>query len=125
MKKLKVLVIDDVAEMRLLIKSFLKMSFPDIEMDLVSSGKDALSKIQVNTYDVVLCDWEMPEMNGDEILKWMKEQDGIKDIPFIMVTAHNEKEYILNAMKLGVTDYIIKPFTAEIIGNKISGVVKK
>lgn len=117
---MKLLIVDDITEMRVMIKTFLRMSFPDIETDEANSGAATLKKLQTGKYDLVLCDWDLPDMKGDEILKWTRDQTALKDMPFIMITAHNEKDYIVNAIKLGVTDYIVKPLSADTLSAKVN-----
>ena len=70
-------------------------------------------------FDLILCDWNMPEMSGLELLQAIRADDNLKDIPFVMVTAEAKKENIIEAVKAGVDSYIVKPFTAETIGEKL------
>jgi len=115
---MKVLVVDDFATMRRIVKNVLRqIGFANIgEAD---DGKAALKVLKEEKFDLILCDWNMPEMSGLEVLKQMKSDDALKDIPFVMVTAEAQKDHIIEAVKAGVNSYIVKPFTAETIGEKL------
>ncbi len=115
---MKILVVDDFSTMRRIIKNILKqIGFTDI--DEAENGQVALSKLNDNDYDLVVSDWNMPEMTGIELLKAVRATEAIKDIPFLMVTAEAKKENVVEAVKAGVNNYIVKPFTAEILQEKI------
>lgn len=109
---MKVLVVDDFATMRKIIKNVLKQI--NIENVLeAENGKHALSLLQNDPVDLIISDWIMPEMTGIEFLKACKADDNIKKIPFIMVTAEAQKDNIMEAIKSGVDNYIVKPFTPD------------
>lgn len=115
---MKVLVVDDFATMRRIVKNVLKqIGFTNISE--ADDGKTALKALKGEKFDLILCDWNMPEMSGLEVLKQMKSDDALKDIPFVMVTAEAQKDNIIEAVKAGVNSYIVKPFTAETIGEKL------
>lgn len=115
---MKVLVVDDFATMRRIVKNVLKqIGFTNISE--ADDGKTALKALKGEKFDLILCDWNMPEMTGLEVLKQMKSDDALKDIPFVMVTAEAQKDNIIEAVKAGVNSYIVKPFTAETIGEKL------
>ena len=118
---MKVLVVDDFATMRRILKNILKqIGFSNIaEAD---DGKTALAELKKERFDLVLCDWNMPEMSGIELLQNIRSDDELKDIPFVMVTAEAQKDNILEAVKAGVNNYVVKPFTAETIGEKLKKV---
>jgi len=115
---MKVLIVDDFATMRRILKNILKqIGFSNIaEAD---DGKTALTELKKDKFDLILCDWNMPGMSGLELLQNVRSDAGLKDTPFIMVTAEAQKENILEAVKAGVTNYVVKPFTAETIGEKL------
>ena len=115
---MKVLVVDDFATMRRIVKNVLRqIGFANISE--ADDGKTALKALKGEKFDLILCDWNMPEMSGLEVLKQMKSDDALKDIPFVMVTAEAQKDNIIEAVKAGVNSYIVKPFTAETIGEKL------
>ena len=118
---MKVLIVDDFATMRRILRNILKqIGFTDIaEAD---DGNTALKELQKGKFDLVLCDWNMPEMPGIELLKTLKADEQLKDIPFVMVTAEAQKENIIEAVKTGVSSYIVKPFTAETVNEKLKKV---
>jgi len=116
--KMKVLVVDDFSTMRRIVKNILRqLGFENIiEAD---DGTSAVSKLESERIDLVISDWNMPKMSGLELLKWVRSQDEFKDLPFLMVTAEAQKENVLEAVKAKVSNYIVKPFTAETLSEKI------
>ena len=120
---MKVLVVDDFATMRRILKNILKqIGFSNINE--VENGKEALKELKSGDYDLVLCDWNMPEMTGIELLSQVRAEEQLKDLPFVMVTAEAQKDNIIDAVKAGVTSYVVKPFTAETIDAKLRKVFK-
>lgn len=116
--KMKVLVVDDFATMRRIVKNILKqIGFTNIIE--AEDGKSALKILQNDKFDLVMCDWNMPEMPGIELLGKVRADEQLKGIPFVMVTAEAQKENIIEAVKAGVNSYIVKPFTAEIVEQKL------
>ena len=115
---IKVLVVDDFATMRRIVKGVLKqMGFDKIvEAEDGSIAMDTLKKEEIG---LIVSDWNMPKMTGLDLLKAVRGDDGLKGIPFIMVTAEGLKENVLEAVKVGVTNYIVKPFTPEAFSEKI------
>jgi len=86
------------------------------------NGKTALAELKKEQFDLILCDWNMPEMSGLELLQKIRSDDELMDTPFVMVTAEAQKDNILEAVKAGVNNYVVKPFTAETIGEKLKKV---
>jgi two-component system, chemotaxis family, chemotaxis protein CheY len=116
-----VLVVDDFATMRRILKNILRqIGFTSISE--AEDGTSALTMLKKKKFDLILCDWNMPEMPGIELLKQVRADDGLKDIPFVMITAEAKKENILAAVQAGVSNYVVKPFTAEIISEKLAKV---
>lgn len=109
---MKVLVVDDFATMRKIIKNVLKQINIEDVLE-AESGKHALSVLKNDAVDLIISDWIMPEMTGIEFLKACKGDDAYKGIPFIMVTAEAQKDNIMEAIKSGVDNYIVKPFTPD------------
>ena len=116
--KMKVLVVDDFSTMRRIVKNILRqLGFENIvEAD---DGETAMRKLESERIDFVVSDWNMPKMSGLELLKWVRSHDEFKDMPFLMVTAEAQKENVLEAVKAKVSNYIVKPFTAETLAEKI------
>ncbi len=119
---LKVLVVDDFQTIRNIMKSILKkLGLTNIvEAD---NGSSALNVLQNNKIDLVFADCNMPGMSGIELLKAVRADEKLKQIPFIMVTAEAQKARILEAIKAGVSAYVIKPFTIDIIKDRLSKIM--
>lgn len=127
-KNLKILIVDDFEMIRVTIKSALgKLGITSIEE--AKDGADGLrilkSRVAAGqTFDLIFCDWNMPNMTGIELLAECKKDPSIAPIPFIMVTSEMEKGAVLEAIKLGAIDYVVKPFAVETIEKKIQKVFK-
>ncbi|MCL0067237.1 response regulator [Thermodesulfovibrionales bacterium] len=121
---IKVLVVDDFPTMRRIIKNLLKqIGFEHIEE--AENGTQALNKLKNDSFGLVVSDWNMPEMNGITFLRNTRQSEDFKGIPFLMVTAEAEKEKVIEAVKAGVDSYIVKPFTSEILKEKIEKIAEK
>jgi two-component system chemotaxis response regulator CheY len=115
---MKVLVVDDFPTMRRIIKNLLKqLGFQHIEE--AEDGQNALNLLNEEPYDFVVTDWNMPKMSGIDLLRNIRAHTKYKGTPVLMVTAESDKEYILEAIQAGVNNYIVKPFTAETLKDKI------
>jgi len=114
----KILLVDDVASMRDVIKAFLH-SGGHTQIDSAHDGVHARQQINNNDYAVVICDLEMPKMNGIELLQYVRTQHQQRHVQFVMVTAHNNKDNIKQAMVAGVNDYIAKPFQPDSLIKKV------
>jgi len=122
--KIKVLVVDDFPTMRRIVKNLLKqLGFENI--DEAENGEDALRKLKSGDYGLVVSDWNMPVMEGLDLLKHIRNDPQLKDIPFLMVTAEAEKEKVIEAIKAGVDNYIVKPFTGEVLKEKLEKIAQK
>ena len=119
MSKVSVLVVDDASFIRDLIKNCLRNYFPGIRIEDAVNGRKAQTLLTRESFDLVLCDWEMPEMSGLELLSWCREQDQLKTLPFIMVTSRGDKENVIQAIQAGVSDFVSKPFTNEQLLSKV------
>ena len=121
---IRVLVVDDFATMRRIIKGVLKqLGFSNIVE--AEDGDVALEELKKDEYGLILADWNMPNMSGLELLKAVRGDKNLQRIPFIMVTAEGQKDNILEAVKAGVSNYVIKPFTPETINEKLKKVFKE
>lgn len=120
---MRVLVIDDFATMRKIEKNILgQLGIKNV--DEADDGSTALPKLKANQYDVVLLDWNMPNMTGLELLKAMRAEDSLKSVPVIMVTAEALKDNVVAAAQAGVNDYVVKPFNAATLEEKLRKVLK-
>jgi len=117
-QNMKILVVDDFSTMRRIVRNILKqLGYSNvIEADDGSTALDTLKKERI---DFIVSDWNMPKMTGLELLKLVRGDDSLKSIPFLMVTAEAKKENITDALQNGVSNYIVKPFTAETLKEKI------
>ena len=116
-----VLVVDDYNTMIRIISNLLKqLGFQDI--DDASNGAAALEKLRAKPYGLVISDWNMEPMTGYELLKEVRADANLTKIPFIMVTAESKTENVIAAKKAGVNNYIVKPFNAQTLQNKIAAV---
>ncbi|NBA94445.1 response regulator [Pseudomonas sp. R5(2019)] len=125
MSKVSVLVVDDAPFIRDLMKKCLRNYFPGMVIEDAINGRKAQVLLQTQKFDLVLCDWEMPEMSGLELLSWCRSQDGHKALPFIMVTSRGDKENVVQAIQAGVSDFIGKPFTNEQLLTKVQKALGK
>ena len=119
---LNVLVVDDFASIRRMVKSALEQ-IGFIKIFEAKDGSDALKMLKEKEIGLVLCDWNMPEMNGIDLLKAIKSDESLKDVPFILVTSEGHKNNVVEAVQAGVSNYIIKPFSAETLQEKIKKVL--
>ena len=125
----KFLVVDDFATMRKIIKKVLtELGYTNVEE--ADDGKTALPMIQQaftagKPYQFVISDWNMPGMQGIELLKACKADNNLKNTPFMLVTAESEQKHILEAAKAGVSDYVVKPFNSATLKQKLERVYAK
>jgi two-component system chemotaxis response regulator CheY len=121
---LRVLVVDDFPTMRRIVKNLLKqIGFENI--DEAEDGMQALQKLKTGQYGLVVSDWNMPNMEGIDLIRKIRQDPKLKDTPFLMVTAEAEKEKVIEAIKAGVDNYIVKPFTAEVLKEKLEKISEK
>ncbi|MCI5064247.1 response regulator [bacterium] len=122
-KEMPVLVVDDFSTMRRIVKNCLKqLGFSNLHE--AADGEIAWEKIQQQEFALIVSDWNMPNKMGIDLLRDVRAHDDYKDIPFLMVTAEAQKENILEAAKAGVSNYIIKPFTADLLLQKLELIFK-
>ncbi|QLC73215.1 response regulator [Pseudomonas sp. LPB0260] len=119
MSKVNVLVVDDATFIRDLVKKGLRDHFPGVQIHEAINGRKAQQLLGRVAIDLILCDWEMPEMSGLELLSWCREEEPLKAIPFIMVTSRGDKENVVQAIQAGVSDFIGKPFSNEQLVTKV------
>jgi two-component system chemotaxis response regulator CheY len=116
--EMKILVVDDMSTMRRIVKNiFRQLGFSHVEE--AENGKDALDKLKAGKFDLVVSDWNMPVMPGIELLRNIRADAGLKHIPVLMVTAEAHQANLVEAIQAGVSNYIVKPFTAETIKEKL------
>ena len=116
---IKVLVVDDMSTMRRIVKNVLKqIGYSDILE--AENGQDALTKLKAGGFGLVVSDWNMPVMPGIELLRSVRADADLKSLPFLMVTAEAQKENIIEAVQAGVSNYVVKPFTADALLEKLN-----
>ncbi len=121
---IKVLVVDDMSTMRLIVKTVLKqVGYTDIKT--AENGEEALKKLRMGGFGLVVSDWQMPVMTGLDMLKAIRADPELKHLPVLMVTAEAEKENIIEVVQAGVNNYVVKPFTAEALQKKLTKVFAK
>jgi two-component system, chemotaxis family, chemotaxis protein CheY len=123
-KNIKILVVDDFATMRKVIRNLLKQ----VGYENIAEAEDgvlALRVLKSQKVDLVISDWNMPNMTGLELLKAVRADEELKTTPFLMVTAEALQDNVIAAVKAGVSNYIVKPFTAEVLNDKITKILEK
>lgn len=121
-----ILVVDDFSTMRRIVKTALRqLGFENVTE--AEDGQIALSKLQSapTPFKLVVSDWNMPNMMGIDLLRAVRGDEKLKAVPFLMVTAEAQKENVLEAVKAGVSNYIIKPFTADQLQQKLEAIFSK
>ena len=122
--ELKILVVDDFSTMRRIVRNLLKESgFNNVEE--AEDGHEAFKMLQAGSFDFVVSDINMPNMNGFELLRSIRADDKLKELPVLMVTAEARKEDIINAAQSGASGYIVKPFTRAVLEDKLSKILSK
>ncbi|AEJ15699.1 response regulator receiver protein [Pseudomonas putida S16] len=122
---MNVLVVDDAPFIRDLVRKCLRNAFPGMTIDDAVNGRKAMAMLGKEAFDLVLCDWEMPEMSGLELLTWCRQQPELKNLQFIMVTSRGDKENVIQAIQAGVSDFVGKPFTNEQLLTKVKKALTK
>ena len=125
MAKFRALVVDDASFVRDLVKKTLRDTIPVIESHDAINGKKAQTLMKNGKFDLILCDWEMPEMSGLELLSWARSTEAYKKTPFIMITSRGDRSHVVEAVQSGVSEYLGKPFSAEQLVGKIFKVFGK
>lgn len=120
-KGIPILVVDDFNTMRRIVKGCLKqLGFENVTE--AEDGSVALSKLQSGEFKLIISDWNMPNMMGLDLLKAVRADTRLKGIPFLMVTAEAQKDNIIEAAKSGVSNYVVKPFTTDILQEKLTAI---
>lgn len=123
-KNLKILVVDDFSTMRRIIRNLLKeLGFTNV--DEAEDGVVALQKLKGGGFEFVVSDWNMPNMTGIELLRAIRADATLKQLPVIMVTAEAKKENIIEAAQAGANGYVVKPFTAATLEEKLNKIFEK
>ncbi len=123
-KNMSILVVDDFPTMRRIVRTLLKeLGFANV--DEAEDGQQALSKLKGGGFELVVSDWNMPNVDGLEMLRRIRADDGLKHLPVLMVTAEAKKENIIAAAQAGASGYVVKPFTAATLEEKLNKIFEK
>ena len=124
-RELRVLIVDDFAPMCELVgRSLVSLGISSISM--AAGAVDAVQQIKEGAhFDLIIADWNMPNMTGLELLQYVRSEQKLKDTPFLMITAEATKQNLIDAVKAGVSQYIVKPFTPAALEEKIEAILPK
>ncbi len=115
---IRILIVDDFSTMRRIIKNILKqLGFENVEE--AENGADAYEMLDAEKFDFIITDWNMPVMDGLGLLKKVRTDPALKHLPVLMVTAEAEKDKVVTAIQAGINNYIVKPFTPEVLKEKM------
>ncbi|GFM49458.1 response regulator [Pseudomonas cichorii] len=123
-KNMKILIVDDFSTMRRIIKNLLR----DLGFTNTSEADDgitALPMLQSGSFDFLVTDWNMPGMTGIDLLRQVRQDERLKSLPVLMVTAEAKREQIIEAAQAGVNGYVVKPFTAQVLQEKIEKIFER
>ena len=122
--KMKILVVDDFSTMRRIVRNLLKeLGFANVEE--AEDGAVALQKLQEGGFDFVVTDWNMPNIDGLQLLQAIRSNPALSHLPVLMITAEAKKENIIAAAQAGASGYIVKPFTAATLSEKLEKIFEK
>ena len=123
---MKILVVDDFSTMRRIVRNLLgELGFASANMQEADDGNSALAVLRSSHVDFVVTDWNMPGMTGIDLLRAIRADPALKSLPVLMVTAENSREQIFSAAQAGVNGYIVKPFTAVTLKEKIDRIFER
>jgi len=123
-QNMNILIADDMPSMRAHVNGILKeLGFTKITE--ASDGLVALAHLKQHKYDMLLLDWNMPNMDGISLVRMIRSDAALKDLIVLMITAETDKEHVMEAISVGISDYIVKPFTADILQRKIESILAK
>ncbi len=122
--KMRILVVDDFSTMRRIVRNLLKeLGFSNV--DEAEDGAIALQKLQNGSFEFVVTDWNMPNMDGLQLLQTIRRSPNLKHLPVLMITAEAKKEHIVTAAQAGASGYIVKPFTSATLSEKLQKIFEK
>lgn len=121
---MKILVVDDFSTMRRIVRNLLRdLGFNNIEE--ADDGNTALPMLRNGKFDFLVTDWNMPGMSGMELLQEIRADENLKNLPILMVTAEAKRDQIVAAAQAGVNGYVVKPFTAAVLKDKIEKIFER
>lgn len=122
--KMRILIVDDFGTMRRLVRTVLNHLGYD-NLQEAGDGKQALGMLKKSKFDFVVSDWNMPNMTGLELVRAIRADPEIKDLPILMVTSEQEKSIVIETIQAGVNNYIVKPFTIEVFEEKMNKIFER
>jgi two-component system chemotaxis response regulator CheY len=118
------LVVDDFSTMRRIVGNLMReLGF--VRVQEAENGADALRRLEAESFDFVVSDWNMPTMTGIELLREVRAREHLAHLPFLLITAEARKENIIEAAQAGADGYIVKPFTGAVLGEKVNAILKR
>jgi two-component system chemotaxis response regulator CheY len=125
-KNMKILVVDDFSTMRRIVRNLLvELGFSGQLIQEADDGENALVMLKSQPFDMVVTDWNMPNMTGIDLLRAIRAEASLKGLPVLMVTAENNRDQIIAAAQAGVNGYIVKPFTAATLQEKLTKIFER
>jgi two-component system chemotaxis response regulator CheY len=123
---MKILVVDDFSTMRRIVRNLLvELGFSNPLIQEADDGENALVLLRSQPFDLVVTDWNMPNMTGIDLLRAIRAEESLKGMPVLMVTAENNRDQIIAAAQAGVNGYIVKPFTAVTLKEKLTKIFER
>ncbi|MHB1057565.1 MAG: chemotaxis response regulator CheY [Rhodanobacter sp.] len=125
-KNMKILVVDDFSTMRRIVRNLLvELGFSNPLIQEADDGESAITMLRSLPFDLVVTDWNMPNMTGIDLLRAIRTDESLKGLPVLMVTAENNRDQIIAAAQAGVNGYIVKPFTAITLKEKLTKIFER
>ncbi|MEV8522145.1 chemotaxis response regulator CheY [Dyella marensis] len=125
-KNMKILVVDDFSTMRRIVRNLLvELGFTNALIQEADDGVNAMTVLKQQSFDMVVTDWNMPNMTGIDLLRAIRAEPALKGLPVLMVTAENNRDQIIAAAQAGVNGYIVKPFTAVTLKEKLDKIFER
>jgi len=125
-KNMKILVVDDFSTMRRIVRNLLvELGFSNGLIQEADDGVNAMTMLKQQSFDMVVTDWNMPNMTGIDLLRAIRAEPALKALPVLMVTAENNRDQIIAAAQAGVNGYIVKPFTAVTLKEKLDKIFER
>ncbi|QTL34783.1 MULTISPECIES: response regulator [Pseudoalteromonas] len=112
-RNVRFLVVDDCTTVRNVVRNIIKTRLGSEQVLMATNGKQALQILESQPVDIIISDWQMPELNGEELLYRVRNSARFKDIPFIMMTSNGERDFVITAIQNGVSHFVVKPFRAD------------
>jgi two-component system chemotaxis response regulator CheY len=123
---MKILVVDDFSTMRRIVRNLLvELGFTNAFIQEADDGVNAMAMLKQQSFDMVVTDWNMPNMTGIDLLRAIRAEPALKALPVLMVTAENNRDQIIAAAQAGVNGYIVKPFTAVTLKEKLDKIFER